>query len=236
LNSPEYRYISPDYLERNPTWHAEDSPWKAGLVTEVLQNQGLVPGSICEVGTGAGGILAELRRSYPRAELFGYDIAPDAARFWKDHEKANIHFRLGDFFELNERTYDVVLTLDVIEHVADLFAFLSRLRGAADHHVFHIPLDLSALSVLREKPLLEKREKVGHVHYFTKNLTLSLLRECDYDVVEWRYSGAAFNAPRRTLRKRLLAAPRRLFYALNKDWGVRALGGETLIVLARGRR
>ena len=129
LNSPEYRYISPDYLERNPTWHIEDSPWKAGLVTEVLHSQGLTPESICEVGTGAGGILAELRRAYPRAELFGYDIAPDAARFWKDHENTNIHFRLGDFFELNERTYDVVLTFDVIEHVADLFAFLSMLRA-----------------------------------------------------------------------------------------------------------
>ena len=236
MNSPEYRYISPDYLERNPTWHVEDSPWKARLVTEVLQSQGLVPESICEVGTGAGGILAELRRSYPRAELFGYDIAPDAARFWKEHGKANIHFRLGDFFELNERTYDVILALDVIEHVADLFAFLSRLRGAADYHVFHIPLDLDAFSVLMERPLLDKREKVGHVHYFTKNLALSLLRESDYEVVEWRYSGAAFEAPRRPLRTRLAAVPRRLFYALNTDWSVRALGGETLILLARGRR
>ena len=236
MNSPEYRYISPDYLERNPTWHIEDSPWKASLVTEVLQSQGLTPESICEVGTGAGGILAELRRTYPRAELFGYDIAPDAARFWKEHEKANIHFRLGDFFELNDRTYDLALTFDVIEHVADLFAFLSMLRGAAAYHVFHIPLDLSALSVLSERSLLEKREKVGHVHYFTKNLALTLLRECDYDVVEWMYSGAAFNAPRRTPRQRLLAVPRRLFYALNKDWGVRALGGETLVVLARGGR
>ncbi len=236
MNSPEDRYISPDYVERNPTWHIEDSPWKASLVREVLQSQSLVPESICEVGTGAGGILAELRKAYPRAELFGYDIAPAAAQFWGEHEEANIHFRLGDFFDMNERTYDVVLALDVIEHVGDQFEFLSRLRGTADYHVFHIPLDLSALSVLRERPLLDKREKVGHVHYFTKNLALSLIRECDYDVVEWRYSGAAFNAPRRTLRKRLLSVPRRLFYALNRDWGVRALGGETLIVLARGRR
>ena len=70
MSSPEDRYISPDYVERNPTWHIEDSPWKASLVKKVLQSQGLVPGSICEVGTGAGGILAELRRSYPQAELF----------------------------------------------------------------------------------------------------------------------------------------------------------------------
>ena len=236
MSSPEDRYISPDYVERNPTWHIEDSPWKAGLVREVLQSRGLMPESICEVGCGAGGILAELRRSYPRAELFGYDIAPDAADFWSEHEKAGIHFRIGDFFTLNERTYDVVLSLDVIEHVSDQFAFLSRLRDTADYHVFHIPLDLSAVSVLGERPILDKREKVGHVHYFTKNLALSLLRECGYDVVEWRYSGAAFNAPRRTLKTRLAAIPRRLIYGLNKDWGVRALGGESLVVLARGRR
>jgi SAM-dependent methyltransferase len=236
MNLPENKYISSDYLEHNPTWDSEDSPWKAALVANTLEASGLEPGSICEVGCGAGGVLAELRRSYPRAELFGYDIAPDAARFWPEHKHANIQFRVGDFFALNERNYDVVLLLDVIEHVNNPFEFLSNLQDAACYYVLHIPLDLSAITVLRESPIMDQRERVGHIHYFTKNLALSLLRECGYDIVCWRYSGATFNAPRRTWRTKLASTLRRSVYALNKDLGVRALGGETLIVLAERRR
>ncbi len=233
MNYPEDKYISSDYLKRNPTWDSEDSPWKAALVADSLQSSNLVPNSICEVGCGAGGVLSELRRSYPQTELFGYDIAPDAARFWAEHQRADIQFHVGDFFALNERTYDVVLLLDVIEHVADPFEFLANLRGAAEYYVLHIPLDLSAITVLREKPLLYQREKVGHIHYFTKNLALSLLIECGYGVIDWKYTGATLNAPRRTWKTRLGSVPRRVAYSLSKDWGVRALGGETLIVLAQ---
>lgn len=230
---PEDRYTSSAYLERNPTWDSEDSPWKASLVAGVLQAAGLNPTSICEVGCGAGGVLVGLRRFYPQTELFGYDIAPDAARFWPEHEPANIHFRVGDFFTLNERTYDLVLLLDVIEHIPDPFAFLENLRRVAANYVFIFPLDLSAINVLREKPILDQRRNVGHIHYFTKNLALELLRDCGYQVVRWEYTGAAFSAPRRTWRTKLAIVPRQLAYAVNKDWGTRALGGETLIVLAR---
>jgi cyclopropane fatty-acyl-phospholipid synthase-like methyltransferase len=190
------------------------------------------PASLCEVGCGAGGVLAALRSFYPRCKLSGYDIAPDAARFWPQHVESDIEFRVGDFLEINEQVYDVLLLLDVIEHLENPFEFLSRLHGAAAYFLFIIPLDLSALSVLREKPLLNQRRNVGHIHYFTKNLALSLLRECGYEIKSWHYSGAAFHAPKRTWRTRLASFPRRIAYFLNKDWGVRALGGETLIVLA----
>lgn len=233
MTPPQDKYTGSDYGHDNPTWHLEDSPWKAALVSQVLQDVHLVPASVCEIGCGAGGVLAELRRYYPRAELFGYDIAPGASSFWSRHEAAKIHFQTGDFFAQNERTYDLILLLDVVEHVDDPFSFLSSLVGAANYYGFIIPLDLSAITVLREKPLLKVREEVGHIHYFTKNLALSLLRECGYDIVEWRYSGAAFASPQRTWKTRLASTPRRLAYALSKDWGVRALGGETLVVLAR---
>jgi len=54
----------------------------------------------------------------PQAELFGLDIAPTAARFWRQPESAGIHLRVGDFRALNRRTYDVVLILDLLEHIA----------------------------------------------------------------------------------------------------------------------
>ena len=214
----------------------EDSPWKAALVTKVLRDQGVTPTSICDVGCGAGFVLAELRKSYPDAELFGYDIAPAASRFWADHDSLDIHFQIGDFAKTDRRSYDVLLLLDVIEHVPDPIEFLISLRGHARMLVLHIPLDLSALSVIRERPLLEVRDRVGHIHYFTKTLALALLQECGLDVLRWDYSGASSSAPRRSWRAKAASVPRWLAYRLGRDLGVRTLGGETLVVLASQRQ
>ncbi|OPX84860.1 MAG: bifunctional 3-demethylubiquinone-9 3-methyltransferase/ 2-octaprenyl-6-hydroxy phenol methylase [Pelotomaculum sp. PtaB.Bin104] len=233
MKMPHEKYISDDYIRQNPSWDSEDSPWKVEFIAAVLRTANLMPDSICEVGCGAGGVLAGLRCMYPHTELYGYDIAPAVAQFWKKHEQSNIRFYVGDFFCLNKKTYDLILLLDVIEHVVDPFNFLSQLNGSAKWYLFHFPLDLSAINVLREKPILSVRKNVGHIHYFTKNLALSLLKECGYDIIEWRYTGATFNVPRRTWRTMLASLPRRLAYAVHKDWGVRALGGETLFVLAR---
>lgn len=230
----EQRYLSDDYRQANPTWDAEDSPWKAALVRRLIERSRIRAQSIAEIGCGAGGVLAELRNALPRARLEGFDIAPDAASFWPRHAAAGIEFHLGDFFEASgARSYDIVLLLDVLEHLADPMEFLTRLRGRATHVVLHIPLDLSAFTVLREAPLLEQRDKVGHIHYYTKGLALALLRECGYVVLEAGYTGAAFSAPRRRWQAGAAALLRRVVYALGKDVGVRLLGGETLLVLAR---
>ena len=235
VTNPTDKYLGDDYVHQNPTWDQEDSPWKARLAAQILERHQISPNSICDVGCGAGFVLSELRRLYPQADLFGFDIAPALSSFWSQHQGTSIHFQLGDFATLNTRRYSVALVLDVIEHVPDPFVFLSSLRAAADHFVFIIPLDLSALTILRERPLLRQRREVGHIHYFTKNLALSLLAESGYSVIEWSYTGAAFEAPRRTWKTRLAEIPRRLARIAGTDLGVRLLGGETLIVLAEAQ-
>lgn len=233
MNLPKNKYLSSDYFELNPTWDIKDSPWKAKKVTEILLYAGLSPETICEVGCGAGGVLAELRKSYPDAGLYGFDIAPAVKRYWLQHTDFGIHFELGNFFELSYKSYDVILLLDVIEHIQDPFEFLNRLRFKAKYYIFHIPLDLSAISVLREKPLLYVRHKVGHIHYFTRQLGLSLLKECGFDIMHSRYTKAYTASPQCNFKTRLAGLPRRIAYWINKDWGVRLFGGETLMVLAR---
>lgn len=233
MKLPKNKYISNDYLIQNPTWDREDSPWKAQQVISLMRKNGLTPSMIAEVGCGAGGVLAELRLVYPGAALFGYDIAPDASRFWSQYNSLNIHFTVGDFLKLDNQHFDVLLLLDVIEHVPDPFDFLSRLHGRATYYIFHIPLDLSVLSVLREQPLLHVRSKVGHIHYFTKGLAISMLEETGYTILDWYYTGAAYTTPQGSWKTRLAAFPRYLVSAVCRDAGVRLFGGETLMVLAQ---
>jgi len=158
VTGPDERYLTDEYLSHNPSWDLEDSPWKASHVARILRDHKISPASMCEIGCGAGYVLAELRRQYPTTKLFGFDIAPAASRFWGQHEAADIRLTVGDFAAVNTRTYDVILLLDVIEHVPNPFAFLTRLRDKARYFVLHIPLDLSALTVAREQPLITVRE------------------------------------------------------------------------------
>jgi hypothetical protein len=81
--------------------------------------------------------------------------------------------------------------------------------------------------------LINVRKKVGHLHYYTKDLALSILLDTGYEVLDWRYTGASLNSPKRSLKTRLAALPRLIAYKVNKDFGVRLLGGETLLVLAK---
>jgi SAM-dependent methyltransferase len=229
------RYLGAAYLQSNPSWDCEDSPWKAGKVREILAANSIQPRSMVDVGCGAGTVLAELQKTYPQANLAGFDIAPDAERFWKQPRATGIALTVGDFTATATATVDVLLALDVLEHLQDPFAFLSRIRGRAGHYVFHFPLDLSAISVLREKPLLHVRDKVGHVHYFTRSLALALLMDCGYRIVDARYTNAAFSAPQRSLKTWLASLPRRMARMIDPDWGVRVFGGETLMVLATDR-
>lgn len=233
VNSPEEKYLSSNYLQHNPTWDCEDSPWKAEIVKRILIKYNLKPASICEVGCGAGGVLSSLRTSFQSADLYGYDIAPDVEKFWQQHQGANINFYVGDFFSVNRQHYDVLMLLDVLEHVTDPFDFLTRLKEYADYFVFHIPLDLAALTVLREKPIINVRRKMGHIHYYTKGLALELLNECGYKVLEWQYTAAFRSSPKSSLRTRLAYVPRLIACAVNKDFGVRLFGGETLLILAK---
>jgi len=233
MGNIEKRYYDTRYLAEHPDWDRKDSSWKANLVKAILSDFEIHPSRICEIGCGAGDVLVQLKRYYPDTKFYGYDISPQAAAFWKEPEHHGITFRQGDYFELKSEVCDVILMLDVIEHLRDPFTFLERLRSTAAHFVFHIPLDLSASTVLRGHPLLNSRSKAGHIHYYTKELAIATLKDCGFEILHWRYSGAAINSPKCTLKTRLAMLPRLVLYAICKDFGVRALGGETLLVLAK---
>ena len=170
--------------------------------------------------------------------MTGFDISPQAAEFWREHQHVNagiLEFHLGDFHIMNQQKFDVLLMCDVFEHVRDPFTFLELSRLHASYFMFHIPLDLSASSVLRGAPLMKIREKVGHLHYYTKDLALATLRDTGYEIISWQYTGASLNSPNRSWKTRLAGMLRRLVYAVHKDFGVRLLGGETLIVLTKAK-
>ena len=226
-------YDDGTYLKNNPTWHAEDSVWKAGKIIEILERNGLSPKTVSEVGCGAGKILVELQKGLDaHCEFFGFEISPQAYDLCKKMENENLGFRLVDITE--EDVYsDVLLVIDVIEHLEDYFSFLRAIRPKAEFKIFHIPLELSVQTVLRSSPILKERKEVGHLHYFTKETAMEVLTDTEYDILDYFFTAGTMELPPRSTWNRMTRLPRKALFALNRDLAARIMGRFSLMVLAK---
>ncbi len=227
-------YTQGDYIARNPTWHAEDSAWKAKHILRMIGKNDLRPNTVCEVGCGAGEILNQLYLELPDHIAFiGYEISPQAYELASQKAKERLQFHLNNFEDEPDCFFDLLLVVDVVEHVEDYFGFLRALRGKAEHKIFHIPLDISVQRVLWGTPILRRRRDVGHIHYFTKETALATLQDTGYEIVDHFYTGGSLELPEKSLMYSLGKWPLRLARLLNQDMAVRILGGHSLMVLAR---
>lgn len=225
-------YTSNEYLEKNPTWHVEDSPWKAGQILKMMRQNNLTSLSIAEIGCGAGEILNQLYQQLPDTTIFtGYELSPQAIELCRPKQNDRLKFHLKDLLTEPNISYDLVLAIDVVEHVEDYLSFLRQLRTKGKYKIFHLPLDLSAQSVLRGRPIIDQRRDVGHLHYFTKDTALASLTETGYKIIDYFYTAGSIDLPAKSLSSRLLRLPRRILFKLNPDFTVRLLGGYSLMVL-----
>jgi SAM-dependent methyltransferase len=223
-------YSDGSYLATNPTWHVEDSPWKARQVLRMLAQHQLHPQTIAEVGCGAGEILRQLLPALPEASFAGFDISKDAIEIARRRETERLRFFHADICN-TPRAFDVLLTMDVVEHVEDCFGFLRAIRDKAEYKIFHIPLDVSLSQLLRNR-ITYARQNVGHLHYFTKDTALALLRETGYQVLDYFYTPEYEIAPKDPAHK-FMAAVRSVSMKVAPNFTAMALGGCPLLVLAR---
>jgi hypothetical protein len=230
----EALYKEGDYLRWNPSWHVEDSPWKANQIMNMIEKNSLKPNSICEIGCGAGEILHQLCLSMPgNISFVGYEISPQAFAFCQQRTKERLKFYLKDFLEENSAYFDIVMAIDVFEHIEDYLGFLRRLHGKSRYHIFHIPLDLSVQSVWRSFPILRARQSVGHLHYFTKETALATLTHTGYEILDYFYTAGSIDLPAESFTSWLARSPRRMMRRLSEDMAARLLGGFSLLVLTK---
>ena len=227
-------YRHGNYLEKNPTWHVEDSAWKAKQVIRMMKRNNIVPKTICEVGCGTGEILKQLQDNMDKECIFwGYEISPQAFELCRKRANKGLHFELRDILQERDVCFDLVLLIDLIEHLEDYFGFLKEIKLKSQYIILHIPLDLSVQTVLRGSPIMKVRESVAHIHYFTKEIALQLLRDVDYEVLDYFYTAWSTELPAKSIKSYIARLPRNLFFAIYEDLAVRIMGGYSLMVLAK---
>jgi SAM-dependent methyltransferase len=225
-------HINGEYLRRNPGWHAGSSEWKAGEILKMLDRHKLEPKAIGEVGCGVGEVLRHLQLRMPAdREFWGWDSAPHAIDVAKPKENDRLHFELADVLDIDTPPLDLMLVLEVVDHIEDYFTFLRQLKERSRYQLFHFSLDLSVQNALRSRARLEQRDTYVHLHYFNKETMLRTLEETGYDVLDYVYT--PFGVQFADGRGRFVKPFRQLFFRINPDFAVRVLGGYRLLVLTR---
>jgi len=236
-------YTTDEYLKATKlTWHSEDSPWKASQILQMITKNELRPRTVAEIGCGAGRILYELSKNpyFSETTFDGYDISPHAITLCREIETQNLRFHCADLLDTAgvDHLFDVLLVIDVYEHIPDYIGFVAACRRKAKYKIYHIPLDISVSSVVRNSFIRSGGVFPGgrhHLHYFTADWALATLAESGHEIVESRYTCGSFGVfwKHPTIRTAIANGPRWLLDRFSVALSARILGGYSLLVLAK---
>ncbi|TAL51658.1 MAG: class I SAM-dependent methyltransferase [Chitinophagaceae bacterium] len=227
-------YTDGSYLSKNPSWHSEDSKWKAEEINKMIKRNKLAPVSVADAGCGAGQVLLHLSELNPGiTELRGFDISPQAIEMARKSENPKVKFYQADIANEITGTFSLILVIDVIEHLNDYAAFLHRISTKAEQFIFHIPLDLSFRTIMKPHILLQQRNDVGHIHYFSKEQVEWIMKDAGFSITDRFYTLPEIDREKpasfKNWVKKIL---RKISFSLNKDMSAKLWGGYSIMILA----
>jgi hypothetical protein len=228
-------YINGQYLKNNSTWGVEDSIWKSDMIIKLLQTNKIEPAEVIEAGCGAGAILENLSKkcSFIKS-LKGFDISPQAIKMAKTRETDRSTFFCEDVTLRKDIHTDLLLVIDVLEHLTDFYDFLRKIKPLSKYFVFHIPLDISCRAILKPHVMLQQRNAVGHIHYFSEEMVFWFLKDMGFDIIQCDYTKPVVDINVADSFKRWLKKILRNFsFRLNKKISVKLWGGYSLMILAK---
>jgi predicted TPR repeat methyltransferase len=228
-------YINGQYLKNNSAWGVEDSIWKSEMIIKLLQTNKIEPAEVIEAGCGAGAILENLSKTFSFIKsLKGFDISPQAIEMAKPRETNRLTFYCEDVTLRKDIHTDLLLVIDVLEHLDDFYDFLRKIKSLSRYFVFHIPLDLSCRTILKPHVMLQQRNAVGHIHYFSEEMVLWFLKDMGFDIIQCNYTKPVVDIKSADSFKRWIKKILRNFsFRLNKKISAKLWGGYSLMILAK---
>lgn len=207
LNPPRLRYIR-DAIDAH--WGGDPNSFTP-----------LAGKTALDVGCGAGLLCEPLARL--GAQVAGVDAAPENVGAARAHAQASgltIDYRAGEFEnEVKGRTFDLVTSMEVIEHVSDPAAFVAGLAAALAPGGLMIlstpnrtPLSRLAMITVGEGLGMIPRGTHDHAKFITPDELTALLADAGLEVADLRglsfSPGAGFHLSDDTSLNYLLTARR----------------------------
>lgn len=180
-----YDSAKPNYLlkvrEELDYWRAIAS-WRLQLIERVLENTA----RILDVGAGAGVFLDVARRRGWCVR--GVEPSVIAANFAAEH--LDLHLYRGFIEDYSDEPFDVVYASFVLEHIADPWACMKRLRKLTKTEGLiwiEVPNDFNGLQTAVQRELGKEAWWIvpdHHLNYFDFNSLGKLLEHTGFSVVE----------------------------------------------------
>jgi 2-polyprenyl-3-methyl-5-hydroxy-6-metoxy-1,4-benzoquinol methylase len=157
-------------------------------------------GRVMELGCGSGATLGWLRKIRKASYTVGIEIAETAADAAREHadEVHRADFERGDI-PVNGQLFDVILCLDVLEHMVDPWAVIDRLLTQylaaggtlvvslpnVRHYSVVLPLLFGGRWDYEEAGLLDRT----HLRFFTRKSATHLMSHPLLESVSWSATG-----------------------------------------------
>ncbi len=221
-------------------------------IVATLNKIDIQPRKAIDFGCGEARYLDVLKARFPTAELYGADVSPvalDIAR--RERPYGNYLPVVDDGIDVPDATFDLVLSIEVLEHVADVrrsIREISRVLAPGGLLLVTTPCanrwSIEWLAMRLRGGLQRSADgfgrfasdEPGHLRRLTSAELGRLLADEGIEVVKARFRGQVFAYPLATRRARRL--PHRVRVALGMlDWRLFRWfrNGSSMVVVARKR-
>ena len=171
-------YNNGTYLEKNKTIHSEDSEYKFSYIKKLIKEIDFsnTTVKVLDVGGGAGLIgkfLCEYIISQNKTvEFYALDLSLKMLEIQKINNKNIVKTYALPLDELNEKNFDLILMIDVIEHIPNKEITSKLLNTLTKNIIYNIPLELNLFDRLRNYYMKGNYYKIqtktiGHIHFFS---------------------------------------------------------------------
>lgn len=230
-------YTSDRFMEANLS-HEVDSPWKTEQMKpfcDLLLQHELSPTiTILDVGGGTGLILRDIsnyivKKHRRKIKQMSLDLSPGFLQLQMKNNPglADVYNNSIESTPLSEKEVDLVLMIDVLEHLYNLEACYRELKRIAKYVLIKVPLEknltVSILDLLIDyKRMRSSEDGVGHLHFYNYHSIKRELEENLGTVMLFRYTDVfsyLLNSEQRlstlSLSKVIYCNIARLFYKIS---------------------
>ncbi|MHA1253124.1 MAG: methyltransferase domain-containing protein [Candidatus Helarchaeota archaeon] len=178
-------YLTDDYIRKNPSLHKEDSLWKVSKIIPLIDrfiyynNKNII--NLLDVGGGSGIILKTIS-TYINEKFniminkFALDLSPMMLEI-QQKNNPDLKKILNENIcktSFNKKEIDLILMIDVLEHIPNPIESLKELKRIAKFIIFKVPLedclDYKIRNFIKRGKVRKSRiEKVGHINIYNIN-------------------------------------------------------------------
>lgn len=173
------------YLEKNiddGNTNQESNPYAIDSYADYLVNHVIRPSQrVLDFGAGSGALVEALRKR--GVDCDGVETSSGARDFSSRRRGISL---LANVSEISGKSYDVVLMIEVIEHLQEPWEELASIRKllASGGKLFVTTPDREGLRARMEKGFWREATKKFHLILFNRPSLESVLRHCGFDDVQ----------------------------------------------------